>query len=54
MNSKRRANCCSIFTYWYANNLIDSVSMNGGKMHESMIEDMNTDPTRDRKLLLYF
>ena len=54
MNSKRRAGCCSIFTFWYSNNLIDSVQMNGGRLHESMIEDMNTDPDRDRKQLLRF
>ena len=54
MTSKRRASCCSIFTYWFANNLVDSVQMNGGRLHESMIEDMNTDPEHDRKQLLRF
>ena len=54
MQSKRRASCCSIFTYWYANNLIDAVSMNGGKMHESMIEEINSDSTRDRRQLFHF
>ena len=54
MESKRRANCCSKFTYWYSNNLVDAVRMNNGKMHERMIEDMNSDPNRDQKLLLRF
>ena len=34
MQSKRRANCCSKFTYWYADSLVDSVNLNKGKLHE--------------------
>ena len=52
--NKRKANCCSIFTYWYANSLVSSVTMNNGKMDEKMIEDMNTDPKRDKRLVLNF
>lgn len=54
MTSKSRANCCSKFTYWYSNTLIDSVALNGGKLEECMIEDMNDNPDRDRQLLLKF
>ena len=54
MTSKRHASCCSKFTYWYANNLVDAVSMNNGKMHESMIEAINSDSARDRRQLLHF
>lgn len=54
MDSKRRAGCCSKFTYWYANNLVDSVNMNKGKLHPKMLETMNTDPQRDVKLLKEF
>ena len=52
--TKRRASCCSLFTYWYANTLVDSVELNNGKMHPLFIEDMNTNPLRDEKLLLRF
>ena len=54
LTNKRKASCCSVFTYWYANSLVESVNLNKGKMHEKMIEDMNTDPNRDRKQLLRF
>ena len=54
MDSKRRANCCSRLTFWYANPLIDSVSANNGQMHKKMIEDMNTDPERSERLLKHF
>ena len=47
MDSKRRAGCCSIFTFWFSNNLIDSVNANKGVMHPKMIEDMNTDTFTD-------
>ena len=30
MDSKRRANCCSKWTYWYANKIVDSVNSNKG------------------------
>lgn len=54
MDSKRRANCCSIFTYWYSNNLVTSVYLNKGKLINKMIEDMNSDPLRDEKMLAKF
>ena len=54
LNSKSRASCCSILTFWFANTLIDSISHNKGKMDDRMIEDMNSDPKRDQSLLRYF
>ena len=54
MDSKRRANCCSLWTYWYANNIVDCVNENKGIMDEKMIEDMNTDSLRDEKMLHKF
>lgn len=53
-NNKRKANCCSILTYWYANNLVENVNNNDGKLAPIMIEEMNSDPKRDEKLLTYF
>jgi hypothetical protein len=53
-NSKRKANCFSLFTYWYANTLVESVKLNKGKMASCMIEDMNTDPRRDEKVTTHF
>lgn len=52
--SKRRASCCSLFTYWYANSLVDSVELNKGKMNPLFIESMNVDPTRDQIMLNRF
>lgn len=54
MDSKRRANCCSKWTYWYANKIVDSVNSNKGVMTQNMIEDMNTDALRDEKQLHKF
>ena len=54
MDSKRRANCCSRLTFWYANPLIESVRANNGQMHKKMIEDMHSDPDRSEKLLKFF
>ena len=54
MESKRRANCCSRLTFWYANPLIESVRANNGQMHKKMIEDMHSDPDRSEKLLKFF
>ena len=54
MDSKRRANCCSILTYWYSNTLVDSVYLNKGRLVNKMIESMNSDPDRDHKLLKKF
>jgi len=54
MDSKRRANCCSIFTFWYSNSLVANVNLNKGKLIDKMIEDMNSDPRRDEKLLAKF
>lgn len=54
MDSKRRANCCSIFTFWYSNTLVASVYLNKGKLINKMIEDMNSDPLRDEKMLATF
>ena len=53
-DSKSKANCCSILTFWFANTLVDSISVNKGKMDEKMIEEMNRDPKRDEILLEYF
>ena len=53
-DSKRRANCCSLFTFYYANTLVESVRGNKGKMASCMIEDMNTDPKRDEKVISHF
>ena len=53
-DSKQRANCCSKFTYWYANTLISSVNLNGGKMDKVMVENMSDDPHKADKLLKYF
>ena len=52
--TKRKAGCCSIFTYWYANSLVDSVELNNGKMDKVFIETMNNDPKRDENLLAAF
>ena len=53
-DSKRRAGCCSILTYWFANSLIESVNLNKGKLDLRMIETMNSNPKRDEKLLKKF
>ena len=47
--SKRKAGCCSLFTYQYANTLVESVNQNKGRMDPKMIEAMNSDPKRDEK-----
>ena len=52
--TKRKANCCSLFTYWYVNTLVDSVELNNGKMDALFIENMNSDPKRDERLLHKF
>lgn len=52
--TKRKASCCSLFTFWYANTLVDSIELNNGKMDNLFIENMNTDPKRDEKLLANF
>ena len=52
--TKRKASCCSLFTFWYANTLVDSIELNSGKMDQLFIENMNTDPKRDEKLLANF
>ena len=52
--TKRKASCCSRFTLWYANTLVDSIELNNGKMDQLFIENMNTDPKRDEKLLANF
>ena len=52
--TKRKASCCSLFTFWYANTLVDSIELNNGKMDQLFIENMNADPKRDEKLLANF
>lgn len=54
MDSRRRANCCSVLTFWYANPLIQAVRSNNGSLHDKMVEDMKINPKRDQQLLKYF